>query len=91
MTHTATQSVPEQGKFHRALASVWTFLQSLESTSFDYTLDRIDRLVWGLGRLADHDHVAEARGRGRGRRGRHRATRQQCADKQCIGDSHVNS
>jgi hypothetical protein len=53
MTHTATHSVPEQGKFRRALAAVWTFLQSLESTSFDYTLDRIERLEREMGRLKE--------------------------------------
>ena len=30
MTYTANHSVPEQGKFRRALAAVWAFLQSLE-------------------------------------------------------------
>jgi hypothetical protein len=44
MTHTANHSVPEQGKLRRARAVAWAFLQSLESTSFDYTLDRIERL-----------------------------------------------
>jgi hypothetical protein len=43
MTHTANHSVPEHGKLGRALAAVWAFLQSMESTSFDYTLDRIER------------------------------------------------
>ena len=51
MTHTANHSVPEQGKFRRALAAVWAFLQALESTSFDYTLDRIERLEREVGRL----------------------------------------
>ncbi|MGO9266157.1 MAG: hypothetical protein ACLQBA_14975 [Candidatus Binataceae bacterium] len=51
MTHTANHSVPEQGKFCRALAAVWAFLQSLESTSFDYTPDRIERLEREVGQL----------------------------------------
>ena len=53
MTHTANHSVPEQGKFRRALAAVWAFLQSMESTSFDYTLDRIERLEREVGRLKE--------------------------------------
>ncbi len=53
MTHTANHSVPEQGKLGRALAAVWTFLQSMESTSFDYTLDRIERLEREVGRLKE--------------------------------------
>ncbi len=53
MTHTANHSVPEQGKFRRALAAVWAFLQSMESTSFDYTLDRIERLEREVGRLRE--------------------------------------
>ena len=35
MTHTANHSVPEQGKFRRALAAVWACLQAMEYTSFD--------------------------------------------------------
>ena len=27
MTHTANHSLPEQGKFRRALAAVWAFLE----------------------------------------------------------------
>jgi len=53
MTDTASHSVPEQRKFLRALAAVWAFLQSMESTSFDYTLDRIERLDLEVGRLKD--------------------------------------
>ncbi len=53
MTHTANPSAPEEGKFHRALAAVWAFLQSLESTSFDHTLDRIERLEGEVGRLRE--------------------------------------
>lgn len=44
MTHTANLTAPEPGKFRRALAAAWAFLQAMESTSFDYTLDRIERL-----------------------------------------------
>jgi hypothetical protein len=53
MTHTANHSAQEQGKFRRALAVVWAFLQSLESTSLDYTLDRIERLEREVGRLKE--------------------------------------
>jgi hypothetical protein len=37
MTHTANHAVPKPGKIRRALAAVWAFLQTMESTSFDYT------------------------------------------------------
>jgi HAMP domain-containing protein len=53
MTDTASHSVPEQGKFRRVLAAVWAFLQAMESTSFDYTLDRIERLEREVGRLKE--------------------------------------
>ena len=53
MTDTASHSVPGQGKFRRALAAVWAFLQAMESTSFDYTLDRIERLEREVGRLKE--------------------------------------
>jgi hypothetical protein len=44
MTDAAGHSVAEQGKIRRALAGVGAFLQSMDYTSFDYTLDRIERL-----------------------------------------------
>ncbi|MFZ6649412.1 hypothetical protein ACO0LO_27050 [Undibacterium sp. TJN25] len=53
MTHTANHSVPGQGKLRRALAAAWAFLQSMESTSFDYTLDRIERLEREVERLKE--------------------------------------
>lgn len=53
MTHTANHSIPEQGKFRRALAAAWAFLQAMESTSFDYTLDRIESLEKEVGRLKE--------------------------------------
>ncbi len=53
MTHTANHSVLEQGKIRRALAAAWAFLQSMESTSFDYALDRIERLEREVGRLKE--------------------------------------
>jgi HAMP domain-containing protein len=53
MAYTANHLVPEQGKFRRALAAVWAFLQAMDSTSFDYTLDRIERLEQEVGRLRE--------------------------------------
>jgi HAMP domain-containing protein len=53
MTGTTSHSVPERGRFRRALAGVAAFLQALDSTSFDYTLDRIKRLEREVGRLKD--------------------------------------
>jgi len=53
MTHTTNHSAPEQGKFRRALAAVSVFLQSLEPTSVDYTLDRIERLEREVVRLKE--------------------------------------
>ena len=44
MTDTANHLVPEQRRFRRALAAVFSWLQAMESTSLDYTLDRIERL-----------------------------------------------
>jgi hypothetical protein len=51
MTDTASHSVPEQGKIRRALSAVGAFLQSLDYTSFNYTVDRIERLEREVGRL----------------------------------------
>ena len=53
MTDTANHLVPQQAKFRRSLAAVWAFLQSLESTGFDYTLDRIESLEREVGRLKE--------------------------------------
>jgi hypothetical protein len=53
MSPTANDSVSEQGKFRRSLAAVSAFLHSLDTTSFDYTLDRIERLEWEVGQLKD--------------------------------------
>ncbi len=53
MAHTANHSIPEQGKFRRALATAWAFLQAMDSTSFDYTLDRIEALEREVGRLRE--------------------------------------
>ncbi len=53
MAHTANHSVPEQGKFRRALATAWAFLQAMESGSSGYTLDRIEHLEREVGRLRE--------------------------------------
>ena len=53
MTDTANHLVPEQGKLRRALAAVFTRLQAMEYTSFDYTLDRIERLERQVGQLKE--------------------------------------
>lgn len=44
MTDTPNHLVPAQGKFRRALAAVGAFLQGMDYTSFDYTIDRIGHL-----------------------------------------------
>ncbi len=41
----------EQGKLRRALAAVIAWVQAMEYTSFDYTLDRIERLEREVGQL----------------------------------------
>ncbi len=51
MTHTANHPVQEQGKLRRALGAVWAFVQVMESTGFDHTLCRIERLEREVGRL----------------------------------------
>lgn len=53
MTHSANHAAPETGIFRRALASAWALLQAMEYTSFDYTLDRIERLEREVGRLRE--------------------------------------
>ena len=53
MPHTAIDPVPKQGKFRRALAAVGAWLQALDYTGFDYTLDRIKGLEQELARLKE--------------------------------------
>ncbi|MGY3531795.1 hypothetical protein [Bradyrhizobium sp. USDA 4452] len=53
MTHAANYAVPEPGKFRRALAAAWAFLQAMESISFDYTLDRVERVEREVARLKE--------------------------------------
>ena len=53
MTDTANHLDPEQGKFRRALAAVFAWLQAMDYTSFDYTLDRIELLEREVGQLKE--------------------------------------
>ena len=53
MTDTVNHLVPEQGKLRRALATVFSWLQAMENTSFDYTLDRIESLEREVGQLKE--------------------------------------
>lgn len=53
MRETASHIAPEQGKFRRAFKAVSLFVQSLDHTSFDYTMDRIECLEREVARLAE--------------------------------------
>jgi HAMP domain-containing protein len=53
MPDTAIHPIPKQGKFRRALAAVGAWLQGLDYTGFDYTLDRIEGLEQELARLKE--------------------------------------
>lgn len=53
MTDAANHLIPQQRKFRRALAAVFSALQATESTSFDYALDRIERLEQEVAQLRD--------------------------------------
>src|ERR1700730_15136195 len=53
MPDTAIDPIPKQGKFRRALAAIGAWLQALDYTGFDYTLDRIERLEQELARLKE--------------------------------------
>ena len=53
MTDTANHLVPVQGKLRRAFAVVFAWLQAMEYTSFDYTLDRIEHLEREVGQLKE--------------------------------------
>jgi hypothetical protein len=44
MTDTANHLAPSQRKFRRALATFWAWFQRMDYTTFDYTLDRVERL-----------------------------------------------
>ena len=53
MTDSANHLVKEQGKLRRTLAAVFAWLQAMEYTSFDYALDRIERLEREVGQLKE--------------------------------------
>ena len=53
MPDTAIDPVPKHGKFRLALAAVAAWLQALDYTGFDYTLDRIEGLEQELARLKE--------------------------------------
>ena len=44
MSTTANRLVPQPGKLRRALATVFAWIEAMDYTSFDYALDRIERL-----------------------------------------------
>jgi hypothetical protein len=52
MTDTAHHPA-EQGKLRRALAAVFAFIEAMDYTSFDYALDRIERLEREVGQLRE--------------------------------------
>ena len=53
MTDTANHMIPGPGKFRRALAGIWAFLQAMESGPSGYTFDRIERLEREVGKLKE--------------------------------------
>ena len=53
MTDTTIRPIPKQGKHRRAIAAVGAWLQALDYTGFDYTLDRTERLERGLAQLKE--------------------------------------
>src|SRR6202790_4952180 len=53
MPDKAIHPIPKQGKFRRALAAVGAWLQALDYTGFDYTLERTERLERGMVQLKE--------------------------------------
>src|ERR1700726_4786503 len=53
MPDTAIDPIPMQEKFRRALAAVGAWLEALDYTGFDYTLDRIEGLEQQMARLKE--------------------------------------
>ena len=64
MTDTANHPIPKQGQFCRALAAAGAWLQALDYTSFDYTLDRFERLEQELARLKEEVRQSREAGSG---------------------------
>lgn len=53
MTNSSDHPITEQGQIRRALAAVFAWLQAMEYTSFDYALDRIERLEREVGQFKE--------------------------------------
>ena len=53
MSHTANHPIPTQGKFRRALAGLWAFVQAMESGPSGYTFDRIEGLEREVRRMRE--------------------------------------
>jgi polyhydroxyalkanoate synthesis regulator phasin len=53
MTDTSNHLVPEHGKLRRALATVFSWMEAMDYTNFDYTLDRIERLEREVAQLKE--------------------------------------
>lgn len=51
MSYSASRQVTAPGRLRRALATVFRWMEAMESTSFDYTLNRIERLEREVGQL----------------------------------------
>jgi hypothetical protein len=51
MTDAASQKAPVQGRFRRAFATIWSFMEALESGGSGYTFDRIEALERDVRRL----------------------------------------
>lgn len=88
MTQTANNSVSEQGIFRRAFAIAWAFLQSLDSTGFDYTLDRIERLEREVGLMKEELRQIRAPGTGDARNASATALERRLGDWRVPGSSH---
>ncbi|WP_171257870.1 hypothetical protein, partial [Acinetobacter baumannii] len=61
-TDSANHPVTEQGKLRRALAAVFAWIEAMDYTSFDYTLDRIERLEREVGQLKQELHQSRDTG-----------------------------
>ena len=53
MTDTANHLIPGPGKLRRALSVLWAWLQNMEYSGFEYTMDRIERLEREVGQLKE--------------------------------------
>ncbi len=62
MSDTANHLVPVQGKLRRALAAVFAWIEAMDYTSSDYTLDRIERLEREVRQLKEELHQSRDTG-----------------------------